>query len=81
MKINLVDDWKKIATVAWSIRLSLIAALFSAGEAAFQYYLTGQPPIVIIAVVVASLSSAVARLVAQQAISGVKPPDDVNVLL
>ena len=31
-KICLLDDWRKIARRAWSVRLSIVAAIFTAAE-------------------------------------------------
>ena len=31
-KLCLLDDWRRVARRAWSIRLSIVAALFTAAE-------------------------------------------------
>lgn len=66
MTLTFVTGWKEVLRRAYSIRLSLIAAFFSAVEVGFQYYTTGQPAYVAMAAVALSLSSAFSRLFAQQ---------------
>lgn len=61
----LLPDWRLILRRAWSVRLSLLAALASAGEAAWQLYLDARPSILIVGTALISLSAAISRLVAQ----------------
>lgn len=64
--MNLIDNWKAVATKAWSMRLVLLSAVLSAAEVALPY-LDGAMPrgtFAILAMAV-SVSAAVARLVAQ----------------
>lgn len=61
----LLPDWKILIRRAWSVRLSLLAALASAGEAAWQLYLDARPSILIVGTALISLGAAVSRLIAQ----------------
>jgi hypothetical protein len=64
--MNLIDNWKAVATKAWSMRLALLSAVLSAAEVALPY-LDGAMPRGMFAVLalVVSISAAVARLIAQ----------------
>ena len=64
--MNLIDNWKAVATKAWSMRLALLSAVLSALEVCLPY-LDGTMPrgrFAMLAVLV-SVGAAVARLVAQ----------------
>jgi hypothetical protein len=64
--MNLIDNWKAVATKAWSMRLVLLSAVLSAIEVALPYFDGAMPrgAFAILALVV-SVSAAIARLVAQ----------------
>jgi hypothetical protein len=64
--MNLIDNWKAVATKAWSMRLALLSAVLSAIEVCLPY-LDGTMPrgrFAMLALAV-SVSAAVARLIAQ----------------
>jgi len=62
----LLDDWQRVARFAWSIRFSLIAALFTAAEVVVPL-LADLLPRGVFALLAfgASIGAAIARLVAQ----------------
>lgn len=64
--MNLIDNASEVLKKAWSIRLSLLSALFSAAEVALPFFGDFVPPrtMAILAVFTAA-GAAVARLVAQ----------------
>ncbi len=64
--MNLIDDWKAVATKAWSMRLALLSAALSALEVAMPYLDNTMPKgrFAILSSVVA-LAAGVARIVAQ----------------
>ena len=65
-KIFLLDDWRKIARRAWSIRLSIIAALFTAAEVVVPLFGDVLPHgVFVLLAFSASIGAAIARLVAQ----------------
>lgn len=65
-KIFLLDDWRKIARRAWSIRLSIIAALFTAAEVVVPLFGDVLPRgVFVLLAFSASIGAAIARLVAQ----------------
>lgn len=68
--MKLIDDAKKQFPKLWSVRLSLLASLIGALEVGYQTHLTGQPPLVALSMTLASLAAAVARVVAQPAVTG-----------
>lgn len=63
--LKLLPNWKKVLRCAWSARLALIAALFSAADVGFGYWLDGKPALLSAIAFVISVSAAVARLIAQ----------------
>jgi hypothetical protein len=63
--MRLIDDWKRFARKAWSVRLSLIAALLSGIEVAYGVWIDGKPAVFAGLAFVLSISAAVARIVAQ----------------
>lgn len=69
--MQLIDDWKRQFPRLWSVRLALIAALLSGLEVGLNIYATGQPPLFAAFACFVSISSAVARIVAQPAL---RPP-------
>ena len=74
MKIQLIDGWRAVLKRAWSFKFSLLASVLGAAEMAVQFY---QPPGIRPGVFAGiaggvSLASALARLVAQQELSGGK---------
>ena len=63
---ELIDDAAQVAKKAWSIRLSLLAAVFSAAEVALPFFTDFVPPhTMAIAAVFVAAGAAVSRLVAQ----------------
>lgn len=65
-KICLLDDWRKIARRAWSIRLSIIAAIFTAAEVVVPLFGDVLPRgLFVLLAFSASIGAAIARLVAQ----------------
>ncbi len=69
-KFCLLPDWRRVLRRAWSIRLSLMAALFTAAEVVvpvFGEVLQDVMPrgVFVLLALVASVGAAVARLLAQ----------------
>lgn len=65
-KILLLEDWRKIARRAWSIRLSIVAAVFTAAEVVVPLFGDVLPRgAFVLLAFIASIGAAVARLVAQ----------------
>jgi len=65
-KIVLLEDWRKIARRAWSIRLSIVAAVFTAAEVVVPLFGDALPRgVFVLLAFVTSIGAAVARLVAQ----------------
>jgi hypothetical protein len=65
-KICLLDDWRKIARRAWSIRLSIVAAIFTAAEVVVPLFGDVLPRgAFVLLAFAASGGAAIARLVAQ----------------
>jgi len=64
--ICLLDDWRRIARRAWSIRLSIVAAVFTAAEVVVPLF-GGMLPhgAFVLLAFSASIGAAIARLVAQ----------------
>lgn len=63
--MRLIDGWKRKFPRLWSVRLSVLAAMASSIEVAFNFYATGQAPLLVIAAALISLGAAAARIVAQ----------------
>lgn len=64
--MELVQDAKNILLKAWSVRLALLAAMFSAAEVALPFFAPFVPPhTMAILAVVASSGAAIARVIAQ----------------
>ena len=69
-KLCLLDDWRKIARRAWSIRLSIVAAIFTAAEVVVPLFgdvlldVMPRGAFVLLAFA-ASICATVARIVAQ----------------
>jgi len=62
----LVDDWRRVLRRAWSIRLALLAALFTAAEVIVPLFGDVLPRGVFVLLAFgASMGGAVARIVAQ----------------
>ena len=65
-RICLLDDWRKIARRAWSIRLSIVAACFTAAEVVMPLFGDVLPRgVFVLLAFSASIGAAIARLVAQ----------------
>jgi hypothetical protein len=64
--MKLIEDAKTVLLRAWSIRLALLAAVFSAAEVALPFFAPFVPPkTMAILALLASTGAAIARLVAQ----------------
>lgn len=64
--MELIANAKQVALKAWSIRLALLAALFSAAEVALPFFAPFVPPhTMAIMATIASAGAAIARVVAQ----------------
>lgn len=71
--MQLIDDAKTVLLKAWSVRLALLSAAFSAAEVALPFFAPFVPPhTMAIMAVVASAGAAIARVVAQPAMTGGK---------
>jgi hypothetical protein len=68
--MTFIDNAAEVLKKAWSIRLSMLAALFSAAEVALPFFTDFVPPhtMAIVAVFTAA-GAAVARLIAQPKIA------------
>jgi hypothetical protein len=65
-KLCLLSDWKRIARRAWSVRLSIVAALFTAAEIVVPLLGDVLPRgLFVLLAFTASIGAAIARLVAQ----------------
>ena len=65
-KICLLDDWRKIARRAWSVRLSIVAAIFTAAEVVVPLFGDVLPRgVFVLLAFSASIGATVARIVAQ----------------
>ena len=65
-KFALLPDWQRILKQAWSIRLTLLAGLFSAAEVILPLFVDVLPRHLFVTLAfVAIVGAAVARLVAQ----------------
>ena len=65
-RICLLDDWRKVARRAWSIRLSIVAAIFTAAEVVVPLFGDVLPRgVFVLLAFSASIGAAIARLVAQ----------------
>ena len=65
-KFCLLDDWRKIARRAWSIRLSIVAAIFTAAEVVVPLFGDVLPRgAFVLLAFAASIGATVARIVAQ----------------
>lgn len=65
--MTLFENWKQIATKAWSMRLMLLAGLLSGAEVAMPYFVSVIPPgSFAIASAVVTAAAMVARVVVQK---------------
>ena len=72
--MELIQDAKTVLLKAWSVRLALLAAVFSAAEVALPFFAPFLPPhTMAILAVFASAGAAVARVVAQPKMHGGQP--------
>lgn len=65
--MNLIDDWKTVARKAWSIRLTLLAALSAVIGALLPYVDQGGQAFVALSAILAVLA-ALSRVISQPAI-------------
>lgn len=66
MQLPLVDNWKRLARKAWSIRLNLLCTVVCAADVAVQYIAPKDPSVgFTVFVGLLSLAAGVARLVPQ----------------
>ena len=70
--LRLIADARKVWHRLWSVRFSLLSAVFAAGQTCLDYYTEGQPHIIVIGAFLLSLGSAAARLVDQPALHGIR---------
>lgn len=72
--MELVKDAKRVLLHAWSIRLALLSAFFSAAEVALPYFAPFMPEhsMAILAIVTSS-GAAIARIIAQPKTIGGQP--------
>ena len=65
---NLIPDWRLILRKAWSVRLAVLAAAFSAAEVALPFFTPFFPPkTMAVMAVLASTGAVIARIWAQPA--------------
>jgi hypothetical protein len=73
--MTLIEDAKSVLLKAWSVRLALLAALFSAAEVALPFFAPFVPAhTMAILALFASSGAAIARVVAQPKMHEVKEP-------
>jgi hypothetical protein len=65
MKLTLIDDWQLVWHKLWSARLSLLAGVLGVIQSSFDYYTSGQPPVIVILMTVTAFAAFVARFVSQ----------------
>lgn len=71
--MELIEDAKTVLLKAWSVRLALLGAVFSAAEVALPFFAPFVPAhTMAILAVVASAGAAIARVVAQPSMTGGK---------
>lgn len=72
--MTLIDDAKQVLLKAWSVRLALLAAAFSAAEVALPFFAPFLPPkTMAVMALLASAGAAVARVVAQPKMQNDQP--------
>jgi hypothetical protein len=68
--VNLITDAKTVLLKAWSVRLALLGAAFSAAEVALPFFDPFLPPkTMAVLALIASAGAAIARVVAQPELS------------
>ncbi|HEY0963475.1 MAG TPA: hypothetical protein VGE69_14075 [Pseudomonadales bacterium] len=67
-KLKLIRNARRLWYRLWSVRLSLLAAVFSAAETGIHYYVEGKPPLLVLGAAVVSITAAAARLVQQSSL-------------
>lgn len=69
--MELIEDAKTVLLKAWSVRLALLGAVFSAAEVALPFFAPFVPAhTMAVLAVVASAGAAIARVVAQPNMTG-----------
>jgi hypothetical protein len=68
--MKFIDDASKQFPKLWSVRFALLAAFASAVEAGMNLYASGTAPLLVVAAGLTSLGAAIARVVAQPALTG-----------
>ncbi len=68
--MKFIDDARAQFPKLWSVRFALLAAVASAIEAGMHLYANGTAPILVVAAGLTSLGAAIARVVAQPALTG-----------
>lgn len=64
--MTLVQDWKRLLSRAWSIRLVILSALLSGAEVVLPLYVDAMPRNIFAALsMIAAIGAGVARVVAQ----------------
>ena len=64
--MNLTSDWRRIARHAWSLRLAVLAGIFSAAEVLLPLFMDTMPRGIFAGLsMAAAIGGAVARVVAQ----------------
>ena len=72
--MTLIENWRSIFKKAWSMRLALLSATFSALEVGLPYFTDFIPPnTMAILATLAAAGAAIARIVAQPAIHDATP--------
>ena len=68
--MNFIEDARAQFPKLWSVRFALLAAIAWAVEAGMHLYASGTAPIRVVAAGLTSLGAAIARVVAQPALTG-----------
>ena len=68
--MKFIDDARAQFPKLWSVRFALLAAFASAVEVGMHLYASGTAPMLVVAAGMTSLGGALARVVAQPALTG-----------
>jgi hypothetical protein len=68
MKLRLIKDARRLWYRFWSVRLNAIAVILAAVYAGFEYYATGNTPLMALGLSLFNLAAGVSRVVAQDSL-------------
>lgn len=76
MKFKLVEDWGKVFRKAWSVRLSLLAAIFTSWASWWAYREYGTPLYITVPAVGLNFAVAAARIIKQGSLDAESKPTE-----